>query len=343
MKLFFLKRLIRSLPVLFSITLVAFFLVRWVPGDPVQQLLGERGASETAVKEMKEILGLDKPLIVQYSIFLSRFFQGDLGESIVTSQPVLKEFFTYFPATLELSFMALIIALLLGIPMGVIAALKRQKLLDHFLIGFSLLGFSMSVFWWGLVLILIFSVFLGWTPVSGRVGILYDIPHITGLYLIDSWFSEEKGLAFISALKHLILPGLTLATIPLAFIFRITRASFIEVLDQDFVRTAKAKGLGNFKVLFGHVLKNALIPIITIVGFLAGTLLTGAILTETVFSWPGIGRWFVQGVLSRDYPVITGGVLVMAFFIVFCNLLVDVLYGILDPKVKISLTGMEGK
>ena len=320
---FFLKRALRAVPALLAASLIAFFIMRLLPGDPVQQMLGERGGSQKAADEMRAALGLDKPLWQQYLLFAGSAARGDFGRSIITGESVAKEFFAYFPATVELSLCALLWAIIFGIPLGIFAALNKGAFWDSAAVSFSLLGFSMSIFWWGLILILVFSVFLGWAPVSGRLDPLYDIPPATGFYLIDSWLSEGGAGAFWSALKHLALPSLTLGTIPLAFIVRITRSSFLEVLDMDFARTAKAKGLGFYQVFFRHVLRNALIPIVTVIGFLAGALLTGAVLTETVFSWPGIGRWFVHGILSRDYPVITGGVLMMAFIIIVINLCVD--------------------
>ena len=331
---FLFKRLVRAGPVLIGVTVISFFILRLIPGDPVQQLLGERGGSPELVQEMRAAWGLDKPLWIQYLLFLKSLFQGDLGTSLVTGQPVIKEFWAYFPATIELSFFALAGAFLLGIPLGIASALKRNTILDYTMMGVSLLGFSMSVFWWGLMLILIFSVTLGWTPVAGRIGALYEIHQVTGFYLIDVWFSEDSLRAFGSALSHLLLPSLTLGAIPLAFIVRMTRSSFLEVLKKDYIRTAWGKGLGPRQVFFHHAFFNALIPIVTVAGFLTGALLTGAVLTETVFSWPGIGHWFVKGVLSRDYPVITGGVLLMAFVIVGVNVLVDVIYTKVDPSVR---------
>ena len=331
------KRITQALPTIIGVTLVSFFALRLIPGNPVQQLLGERGADKKVAEELSRSLGLDKPLYQQYLLFLKSLGQGELGYSIVTAEPVAKEFFSYFPATVELSFIALLWALLLGIPLGIFAALNRNCFFDKFIIGFSLFGFSMSIFWWALMLILVFSVTLGWTPVSGRLSALYDINTITGLYLIDAWFSEEPLTNFFNALKHLALPSLTLGTIPLAFIVRMTRSSVLDVLEKDFIRTARAKGLSFYKVFFRHAFFNALIPIITIVGFLVGSLLTGAVLTETIFAWPGIGQWFVQGLLARDYPVITGGSLLMAFIIVGINICVDIAYAKANPQIRSSL------
>ncbi|MCZ0933316.1 MAG: ABC transporter permease [Oligoflexia bacterium] len=334
MLLFITKRLLKALPALLGVTLVSFLALRLVPGDPVQQLLGERGADDQTAQALRQSLGLDKALSTQYFLFLKSLSQGDLGNSIVTAEPVAKEFFSYFPATAELSFCALLWAILLGIPLGLFAAIKQNQLFDKLIIAFSLFGFSMSIFWWALMLILIFSVNLGWTPVSGRLNAIYEINSITGFYLIDAWFSADSLKVFLNSLKHLILPSLTLGTIPLAFIVRMTRSSVLETLKKDFIRTAQAKGLSFYTVLFRHAFLNALIPIITIIGFLSASLLTGAILTETIFAWPGIGQWFVGALFARDYPVITGGALLMAFIIIGINICVDVAYVQADPQIR---------
>ena len=331
---FFSQRFFRILPTLIGVTFVSFFLLRAVPGDPVQQMLGERGGSKEEVQKMREALGLDKPLLIQYGLFLKSLCKGNLGKSIITGRSVAGEFFSHFPATLELSFLSLFWSVLLGLPLGVFAALRKRSFWDPLVTSLSLFGFSMSVFWWGLMLILFFSVGLGWLPVSGRISALYDIAPVTGLYLVDSWFSEGQFSAFLDALRHLVLPSLTLGVIPLAYVVRITRISFLQILEQPYIRTAHSKGLGFYRVFFRHALSNAFIPIVTVIGFLAGVLLTGAVLTETVFSWPGIGRWFIQGTLARDYPVITGGVFLMALIIISINLFVDVLYFLIDPRMK---------
>ena len=341
---FLFRRFVRAVPTLIGVTCISFFILRLIPGDPVQHLLGERGGSPELVQEMRAVLGLDQPLWKQYVLFLKSLLHGDLGNSLITGRPVIKEFWDHFPATVELSLFALLGAFLSAVPLGAVSALKRNTPLDYTVMGASLLGFSMSVFWWGLMLILIFSVGLGWTPVAGRIGALYEIHHVTGFYLIDAWFSENSLKAFGSALRHLILPGLTLGAVPLAFIVRVTRAGFLETLKKDYIRTAHSKGLGPGRIFFRHAFFNALIPIVTVTGFLTGALLTGAVLTETVFSWPGAGHWLVRGVLSRDYPVITGGALLMALLIVGVNTLVDVIYMKVDPAVKERLLSKtEGK
>ena len=328
------KRIITILPTLFGVSVLAFALIRLVPGDPVLLLLGERGGSPKVYEEMRANLGLDKPIIYQYGNFVLNAIRGDLGKSIVSKQPVVEEFFGRFPATLELGLSGMLIAILIGIPLGVIAAVKRNSVLDYSLMGTALVGYSMPIFWWGLILIMFFSVGLGWTPVSGRIDVMYDIDQVTGFLLIDSWFSEGGAQAFVSALHHLILPAFVLGTIPLAAIARMTRSSLLEVLKEDYIRTAKAKGLSRRGVIVGHALRNALIPIITVIGLMLGAVLTGAILTETIFSWPGIGRWLVDSVEARDYPVIQGGILLIAVTIMLVNLLVDLLYTLVNPMLR---------
>jgi dipeptide transport system permease protein len=335
---FALKRTLDLIPTLIGISILSFVLIRLIPGDPVMLLLGERGANPAVYQEMQKNLGLDQPMFTQYFTFISQAFQGDLGESIVSKRPVTQEFFQLFPATLELGLSALGLAIIIGIPLGVIAAIKRKTFWDYFLMGGSLLGYSMPIFWWGLILILFFSVHLGWTPVSGRISIFYEVEPLTGFMLIDTLnpkLIEQEGFApFWSALRHLILPACAMGTIPLAVIARMTRSSLLEVLGEDFIRTARAKGVSPVKVVTVHALRNALIPIITIIGLMFGSLITGAILTETIFSWPGIGRWLVASVNARDYPVIQGGVLFIAGMIVVINASVDLLYAVVDPKLR---------
>ncbi len=335
---FILGKLGDLIPTLIGISILSFVLVRFVPGDPVMLLLGERGADPAVYAEMKKDMGLDLPVWRQYINFAVDAVQGDLGTSIISKRPVVKEFFDRFPATLELGVVALLFAIIIGIPLGIIAAVKRNSFYDYFLMGGSLLGYSMPIFWWGLVLILIFSVQLGWTPVSGRMSVMFYIEPWTGFMLIDTLTSEVReldGLApFWSALSHLILPAVAMGTIPLAVIARMTRSSMLEVLGEDYIRTAKAKGLSRYRTVAVHALRNALIPIVTIVGLMFGSIITGAILTETIFSWPGIGRWLVASINARDYPVIQGGVLFIATMIVIINVLVDLAYAVVNPKMR---------
>ena len=329
----FFKRLIGSIPTLFFISVLVFLVIRVIPGDPVDFLLGERGVSPEIRAEFEKKLGLDQPIYQQYILFMGRAFKGDLGQSVVTHQSVWKEFFDRFPATIELAISSLFLAILLGIPLGIVSALRHNSFIDRWVMGTSLIGYSMSIFWWGLVLILLFSVQMEWTPTSGRINVMYDIQHYTGFLWIDTWLSDDPVSAFLSFLHHLILPTFTLATIPFVSIVRMTRSSLLEVLKEDFIRTARAKGLSFYKVLFKHGVRNALLPVITVIGFMLGSLLTGAVLTETVFSWPGIGYWLVQAVLARDYPVLQGGILLIAVCVVLVNLLVDLSYGKIDPRI----------
>jgi len=331
---FLLRRILHSLPTLFGVTLVAFLLIRLIPGDPVLLMLGERGGSAEAVADMRRNLGLDQPMWRQYANFVLRAIQGDLGESIVSKRSVWSEFLDRFPATVELSFFALLWSVALGIPLGVLAAVRRGKWWDHLVMSVSLIGYSMPIFWWGLVLILVFSVQLGWTPVSGRISSAYDVEPWSGFLLIDTWVRGLGWSGMWASIRHLILPALVLGTIPMAAIARMTRSSLVEVLREDYVRTAKAKGLGRFQIVYVHALKNALLPVITVVGLMVGTLLTGAVLTETLFSWPGVGRWLVTSVLARDYPVLQGGVLLLAMLIVLVNVGVDLLYTWLNPRLR---------
>jgi dipeptide transport system permease protein len=331
---FLLKRVWHSLPTLVGVSLVAFLLIRLVPGDPVLLMLGERGGSPEAVSEMRHNLGLDRPLWVQYFQFIGHAATGQLGDSIISKRSVWSEFLDRFPATVELSFFALLWSVLLGIPLGVLAAVRRGKAWDHLVMSVSLIGYSMPIFWWGLVLILIFSVQLGWTPVSGRIPSELDVDPWSGFLLIDVWVRGFGWSGMWQALRHLLLPALVLGTIPMAAVARMTRSSLVEVLREDYVRTAKAKGLSAFQVIYVHALQNALLPVITVIGLMVGTLLTGAVLTETLFSWPGVGRWLVASVVARDYPVLQGGVLLLAIMIVSVNVGVDVLYTWFNPRLR---------
>jgi dipeptide transport system permease protein len=330
---FFLSRVALLVPTFLGVSLVAFSFVRLLPGDPILLLAGERGMSEERYQQLQALYGFDKPLVVQYLIYLRDILTGDFGTSIVTKRPVLEEFFTLFPATIELSLCAIILATVVGVGIGVMAAVKRGSWLDQGFMGVALVGYSMPIFWWGLLLIILFSGTLQWTPVSGRISLLYYFPPVTGFMLIDSLLSGQAG-AFRSALSHLILPTIVLATIPLAVIARQTRSAMLEVLGEDYVRTARAKGLPPRRVIGLHALRNALIPVITTIGLQVGVLLAGAILTETIFSWPGIGKWMVDSVFKRDYAVVQGGLLLIAAVIMLVNLLVDLLYGLVNPRIR---------
>ena len=330
---FVLTRLGILIPTFIGVTIVAFALIRLVPGDPIELLAGERGVSEERHAELRARFGFDQPLPVQYLTFLGNLLQGDLGNSLVTRKPVLDEFLTLFPATLELGLCGLLFAIVFGIPAGIIAGVKRGSVFDHVLMGASLTGFSMPIFWWGLLLIILFSGILQWTPVSGRIDLLYFFPAVTGFMLIDSLLSGQDG-AFISTLRHLILPTIVLGTIPLAVIARQTRSAMLEVLGEDYIRTARAKGLTPKRIVGLHALRNAMIPVLTVIGLSASTAFSGAILTETIFSWPGIGKWLIDSVARRDYPSVQGGILLIATMVMLVNFTVDILYGLINPRIR---------
>ncbi|MEO8345793.1 MAG: ABC transporter permease subunit [Betaproteobacteria bacterium] len=330
---FLLRRVALIVPTFFGVTLLAFALIRLIPGDPVENLSGERGMDPERRLRLLHQFGLDQPLYAQYFDYIGNVLRGDLGTSLTTHEPVLQEFLTLFPATFELAFFALIFAVCIGLPAGILAAIKRNTIADYAVMGVSLTGYSMPIFWWALLLILLFSVQLGWTPVSGRIAVQYDVQAATGFMLIDTLRSGDAG-AFRSALSHLVLPMIALGTIPLAVIARMTRSSMLEVLREDYVRTARAKGLPRLQVVLIHALRNALIPVITVIGLQVGLLLSGAILTETIFSWPGIGNWLIHGVQSRDYPVVQGGILLIATIVISVNLIVDLLYGVINPRIR---------
>ncbi|MGF3027687.1 ABC transporter permease subunit [Methylobacterium aquaticum] len=330
---FFLTRASLVIPTFLGITLVAFFLIRLVPGDPIETMAGERGIDPARHAALRAEYGFDKPLLVQYGIYLERLAHGDLGRSISTKEPVIAEFASLFPATVELGLCAILFALLVGLPAGILAALKRNSVFDHGVMGLSLTGYSMPIFWWGLLLILLFSVQLGWTPVSGRIDVQYFIEPVTGFLLIDTLLSDESG-AFASALSHLILPAVVLGTVPLAVIARMTRSAMLEVLGEDYMRTARAKGLPAWRIVGLHGLRNALIPVVTVIGLQVGVLFTGAILTETIFSWPGIGKWLIEAIGRRDYPVLQGGILLIGAVVMAVNLLVDLAYGLVNPRIR---------
>ncbi len=330
---FLLGRLAILIPTFLGVSLIAFSFIRMLPGDPVMLMSGERVMSEERHSQIMHDLGLDRPMYVQYFDYLGSVLQGDLGTSIVSKRPVFDDFKALFPATLELSLCAIIVAICLGIPAGVLAAVKRGTWLDQTVMGVALVGYSMPIFWWGLLLIIFFSGYLGWTPVSGRISLMYFFKPVTGFMLIDSLLSGQAG-AFKSALSYLILPTIVLATIPLAVIARQTRSAMLEVLGEDYVRTARSKGLTPLRVIGVHALRNAMIPVITTIGLQVGVMLAGAILTETIFSWPGIGKWMVDSVFKRDYPVIQGGLLLIAAIIMIVNLLVDLAYGLVNPRIR---------
>ncbi|HKP22655.1 MAG TPA: ABC transporter permease subunit [Dongiaceae bacterium] len=333
---FIVTRLGLVIPTFLGIILLTFVLIRLVPGDPVEVRVGERGITPERHAELLHEMGLDRPLYVQFFDYVGGVLHGDLGISVITHRPVMDEFLTLFPATVELAIFAMIFATLVGLPAGILAAVKRGSVYDHTVMGVSLTGYSMPIFWWGLLLILFFSVFLGWTPVAKRLGDDFFIDEITGFMLIDTLLDKDPSNqgAFLDALHHLILPTIVLGTVPLAVIARMTRSAMLEVLGEDYIRTARAKGLGVYRIVAVHALRNALVPVVTVIGLQVGVLMGGAILTESVFSWPGIGKWLVESISRRDYPALQGGVLVIAALVMAANLAVDLLYGLLNPRIR---------
>ena len=330
---FLFTKLAMIVPTFIGVTIASFAFIRLLPGDPILLMAGERGVTPERRAELERIMGFDRPLWEQYFSFLGDLLQGDLGVSIVTKAPVMEEFLGRFPATVELSVIAIVFATVIGLPAGVIAAVRRGSVFDHTVMGFSLTGYSMPIFWWGLLLIILFSGILEWTPVSGRISFLYFFEPVTGFMLIDSLLADQPG-AFGSAVMHLILPAVVLGTIPLAVIARQTRSSMLEVLGEDYVRTARAKGLSPLRVVGVHALRNALITVITVIGLQVGVLLAGAILTETIFAWPGIGKWMIDSIARRDYPSVQGGLLLIASIVMIVNLLVDLTYGLINPRIR---------
>jgi peptide/nickel transport system permease protein len=326
------RRILQIIPVLLGVSLVVFFMVRAIPGDPAQIMLGQQ-ATQEQVQQIRENMGLDKPIFVQYGLFLKDALRGDLGDSIVTGRPVTTELLTRLPATLELTAFAMLIAILVGVPVGVISAVRQYSLLDKSTSVLALTGISMPIFWLAMILVVIFGVNLELLPFPGRLNPTTGITAITGLVLVDSLLTLNFA-GFWDGLLHLIMPALALATIPMAVIMRMTRSSMLEVMHEDYVRTARAKGVVPWRVVFKHALRNAMLPTITVIGLQAGLLMGGAIITETIFSWPGIGLYAYQSVSSRDYASIQGVVLYGALLFVLINLLVDILYAILDPRVR---------
>lgn len=345
---YILKRLLSVIPTLIGVTLIIFLFQRLIPGDPAVAMLGEH-ATEENVARIREQFGLNRPAFLdrdalaegdlegffdsQYTRYFGRLIRFDLGESIRSRIPVASTLRERFPATLELSLLSMTIALLIGIPLGIASASRRNTALDGVTMVGSLIGVSMPIFWLGIMEIMLFSVLLQWLPSGGRLTTGVQIESITNLLLLDSLLTGNFE-GFIAALRHIILPAVALATIPTAIITRMTRSSMLDVLQEDYIRTASAKGLSERVVLFRHALKNAFLPVITIIGIQAGTLLAGAVLTETIFSWPGIGKWVYDSILGRDYPIVQAVTLLIAIIFLFVNLLVDLSYAILDPRIS---------
>lgn len=312
---------------------MSFSIIRLIPGDPVMHLIGERGASEETILQIKKNFGLDKSLPEQYFIFTTNAVRGEFGESLVSKQPIISEFKVLWPATFELAVFAILWSSVVGIILGILAATKRNSFWDYGAVSLSTIGFAMPVFWWALIVIFFFAVTLGLFPVSGRIAVEYEVTYKTGLYLVDSLFSDDKA-AFFSALKHLVLPAFVLGTISLALIVRVTRSAFIDIQKEDYIRTARAKGLKPVQVIFKHIFKNALPQILTALGLAFGQLLTGAIMTETIFSWPGLGRWLIKSIEARDYPAVQAGIFYSMLVIILVNFLTDELIKVVNPKLR---------
>jgi peptide/nickel transport system permease protein len=331
MKWYIAKRLLQIIPVVVGVTLIAFALIHLAPGDPARTMLGQH-ATQSEIAEIREKYGLDQPLYVQYFVWLGDVLHGDLGRSILSHEQVTTEIAERLPNTIELAIAAMIFAILIGVVAGIISATKQYSIADYSVMGIALFGISMPVFWLGIMLMMIFGVFLGWLPIGGRIDLLIPFNRITGFMVFDSIITGN-GAALISVLRHLILPAIALGTIPMAIIARTTRSSMLEILRQDFIRTERAKGLSERKVIYKHAIRNAMIPVVTVIGLNFGLLLSGAILTETVFSWPGVGRLVVDAVYARDYPLVIGCILVFALVFVIVNLVTDVLYTYIDPRI----------
>jgi peptide/nickel transport system permease protein len=325
------KRFLTIIPVLVGISLLVFSFIHLIPGDPAVAMLGERATPER-VAAVRAQLGLDEPLYQQYLIYLRKVVRGDLGLSILRGDPVLADLLHRFPATVELALSAILLALAIGIPVGIVSAVWRNSLFDGVSRLVALTGVSMPIFWLGLMLAWFFGVELGWLPTGFRLDTDVAVSPVTNFYVLDSLLTGN-GRALSSALRHLILPAVCLGTIPLAVIARMTRASLLEVLSQDYIRTAEAKGLPQRGIVLRHAMRNALLPILTVTGLQVGHLLAGAILTETIFSWPGIGLWVYEAIQARDYPIVQGTTLFIATIFVLVNLCTDLLYAAVDPRI----------
>jgi peptide/nickel transport system permease protein len=327
-----LRRIVALIPILIGVSVIVFLFLHLIPGDPAEAMLGDR-ATAASIARLRTAYGLDQPWPNQYVLFMSHVVQGDLGRSIRSNNPVAAELGQRFPATVELTLLAMLLAVLMGIPAGIVSATRRGTLVDHTSMLVALVGVSMPIFWLGLMLAWFFGVQLKWLPFSARLDTGTRFVPITGLLLVDSVVRGD-WVVLGQVMRHLALPALALSTVPMAIIARMTRGAMLDVLGQDYVRTARAKGLRDRVVVLGHALKNALLPVVTIVGLQVGVLLSGAILTETIFSWPGIGRWVFESIQFRDYPVVQSMTLVIAGIFVLANLLVDLSYAWLDPRVR---------
>ena len=331
---FAVRRLILLVPILIGLSLLVFIWIRALPGSPAQALLGER-ATDESIAQVRNQYGLDEPLYEQYWRYLQTVGSGDLGTSIASRRPITEEIQDRFPATVELAISAMLFATLIGIPLGFVAAKRHGGAVDHASLFVSLIGVSIPIFFLALLLKWAFAVELGWLPSVGRQDVLIDAEHPTNFYVLDGIITGNWNASW-DAIKHLILPAIALGSIPLAIIARITRAAVLDVQNEDYVRVARAKGLSPYEVDSRHVLRNAMLPIITIIGLQTGLLLSGAVLTETVFAWPGMGTWLVDAIRSRNYAVLQGGILFVSVIFVLVNLAVDVTYALVNPRIRVS-------
>ena len=329
------QRLLLTIPMLLILLTLVFLILRVMPGDPVLAMLGGRNVSPELIEEYRHKMGVDRPIPVQYAEYLNGIIHGDFGKSFRTNKPVVWELFQRFPATLELAAFGLLFAALFGFTTGVLAATRADRPIDHAVRIFHVGSFAMPLFWLGLMLQVLFAVKLGWFPVASRLGgrIAFTFKPITGFYLLDSLI-RGNGEVIADIAKHLVLPSITLGFALTGLLGRMTRASMLEVLDQDYVTTARAKGLKERVVILAHALRNALIPIVTVFGLQFAILMGGAVLTETVFSWPGVASFLVRSIEARDWPAIQGSIVFIAIFISIINLIVDVLYSVIDPRVR---------
>ena len=328
------RRLLLLVPILLGVSILLFLWIRALPGGPAESLLGERATPE-AVEQIERIYGLDRPIYVQYVKYLEKLVTGDLGTSIASRRPVTEEIGRRFPATIELALAAMVFAIVLGVPLGFVAAKRYGGVVDHASLVTSLIGISIPIFFLAILLKYLFAVKLGWLPTIGRQDVLISADHPTGFYVLDGIVTLNFEAAWDASL-HLILPAIALGSIPLAIVARITRAAVLDVQNEDYVRTARAKGVGSRIVDLRHVFRNAMLPVVTIIGLQTGLLLSGAILTERVFALPGMGSWLADSIGDRDYPVLQGGILFVALVFVIVNLLVDISYGLLDPRIRVS-------
>lgn len=329
---YIIRKMLLLIPVLFGVSLATFVVMHMFTTDPAEIILGQHATVER-IAALREEMGLNKPIHVQFGDYVASAVQGDLGKSVITKTSITDELMKRFPATVELTFAAICIASVVGITLGTISAVKQNSIFDYGTMVVALMGVSMPIFWLGLMMIIIFSVTLGWLPSSGRIAIGLQPDNITGLYLLDSLLTGDME-SFVDAVRHLIMPALALGSYSTAIIARMTRATMLETIRQDYIRTARAKGLSETVVIIKHGLRNALIPVVTVIGLQVGSLLGGAVLTETVFSWPGIGSYVVDGIMASDYPRVQGAVLLIGTIFVMVNLMVDVLYSYLDPRIK---------